>query len=239
MHLRMTGNLLLRPAGSRRGRRPDGERRDSAGRGCMSRIPTRATCGRGSRSTTARSSGSPTRGASATGSCSPRTRSTPTSPPGSGVEPLSGELTPEGLLRARGRAPGAAEVVSARTRRGIAGIGNIYADEALFRARLHPLSPAGLDEASSTAEELRDGIVDALELALRNRGLVDRRLPRRARRARLDAGRVPRPHPRGRALRALRRDDPADRGLAGARPTSAPAARSGCGRRGGDAGAAT
>jgi formamidopyrimidine-DNA glycosylase len=25
----------------------------------------------------------------------------------------------------------------------IAGIGNIYADEALFRARIHPLKPAG------------------------------------------------------------------------------------------------
>ena len=26
---------------------------------------------------------------------------------------------------------------------GVAGVGNIYADEALYRARLHPLSPAG------------------------------------------------------------------------------------------------
>ena len=52
---------------------------------------------------------------------------------------------------------------------GVAGVGNIYADEALFRARLHPLSPAG-----SMREEhhlaLRDGIVAALEAGLAEGG---------------------------------------------------------------------
>ena len=41
----------------------------------------------------------------------------------------------------------------------IAGIGNIYADEALFRARIHPLKPAGRLRRDEL-ERLRDAIVD-------------------------------------------------------------------------------
>ena len=44
---------------------------------------------------------------------------------------------------------------------GVAGVGNIYADEALFRARLHPLSPAGSMKPAHL-EALRDAIVAAL-----------------------------------------------------------------------------
>src|SRR4051812_8336750 len=59
-----------------------------------------------------------------------------------GVEPLGEELTGEALRRlARGRrAPVKAFLLDQRR---IAGVGNIYADEALFRARIHPLRPAG------------------------------------------------------------------------------------------------
>jgi len=49
--------------------------------------------------------------------------------------------------------------------KGVAGIGNIYADEALFRARLHPLSPAG-SMRPGHLEALRDGIVAALEAGI-------------------------------------------------------------------------
>ena len=62
----------------------------------------------------------------------------------------------------------AAEVLPA-DQSGIAGIGNIYADEALYRARLHPLSPAG-SMRREHVEALRDGIVDALEAGLSNGG---------------------------------------------------------------------
>ncbi len=81
-----------------------------------------------------------------------------------GIEPLGGELTPEALLDlAEGRrAPLKSFLLN---QAGVAGIGNIYADEALFRARLHPLSPAGSMKLEH-AEELRDGIVDALEAGL-------------------------------------------------------------------------
>jgi formamidopyrimidine-DNA glycosylase len=85
-----------------------------------------------------------------------------------GVEPLSDELTPEGLcaLAAGRRAPLKSFLLD---QSGIAGIGNIYADEALFRAHLHPLSPAGSMRAEH-CEALRDGIVEALELGLANGG---------------------------------------------------------------------
>ena len=78
-----------------------------------------------------------------------------------GVEPLSAAFTPQLL----------GEIAAARTaplksflldQSAIAGVGNIYADEALFWARLHPLSPAGSMRQPHHAA-LRDAIVAALE----------------------------------------------------------------------------
>ncbi len=85
-----------------------------------------------------------------------------------GVEPLDGELTPGliGRLAAGRTAPLKSFLLDQRR---IAGIGNIYADEALHRAALHPLSPAGSMRLEHW-EELRDGIVEALELGIRNGG---------------------------------------------------------------------
>ena len=85
-----------------------------------------------------------------------------------GVEPLSDGFTPEVL----------GEIAAARTaplksflldQSGIAGVGNIYADEALFRARLHPLSPAG-SMRSEHHQALRDAIVAALEAGIAGGG---------------------------------------------------------------------
>lgn len=47
----------------------------------------------------------------------------------------------------------------------VAGIGNIYADEALFRAQVHPLRPAG-SLRPGQYEELSRGIVEALTAGL-------------------------------------------------------------------------
>ncbi len=77
-----------------------------------------------------------------------------------GVEPFTPEFTTEYLRdAARGRiAPVKAFVLDQRR---VAGVGNIYADEALFRAGIHPLRPAGrLTRAQF--ERLRDAIEDAL-----------------------------------------------------------------------------
>src|SRR4051794_13434440 len=77
-----------------------------------------------------------------------------------GVEPLSDELTGAALrTMARGRrAPVKAFLLDQRR---IAGVGNIYADEALFRARIHPLRPAG-----SLKREQYDALAGAVREAL-------------------------------------------------------------------------
>jgi formamidopyrimidine-DNA glycosylase len=54
----------------------------------------------------------------------------------------------------------------------IAGLGNIYVCEALFRARLHPRTPA--HRAAGRAAELLRGIRAALRIALANRGTTMR-----------------------------------------------------------------
>jgi formamidopyrimidine-DNA glycosylase len=85
-----------------------------------------------------------------------------------GLEPLSDELTAEAIreLAADRRAPLKSFLLG---QAGVAGIGNIYADEALWRARLHPLSPAGSMKLEH-CEALRQGIVEALEAGLAHGG---------------------------------------------------------------------
>ena len=85
-----------------------------------------------------------------------------------GIEPLSDQLTPEALGRvALGRRAPLKSFLLDQS--GVAGIGNIYADEALWRAGLHPLSPAG-SMRMEHCEELSAAIVDTLEVALANGG---------------------------------------------------------------------
>src|SRR6476620_566572 len=85
-----------------------------------------------------------------------------------GVEPLSPEFTPEALgAMASGRTAPLKSFLLDQS--GVAGVGNIYADEALYRARLHPLSPAGSMKAEHL-EALRDAVVAALEAGLAGGG---------------------------------------------------------------------
>ena len=78
-----------------------------------------------------------------------------------GLEPLDGELTGEALRRmARGRrAPVKAFLLDQRR---IAGVGNIYADEALFRAGIHPLRPVG-SLTGAQYDALAGAVRDALQ----------------------------------------------------------------------------
>ncbi len=85
-----------------------------------------------------------------------------------GVDPLGPALTPAhfgDLARATRRAVKAFLLDQSR----VAGIGNIYACEALFEAGVHPLTPANR-LTRSRVEALRLGIVTVLERGLRNRG---------------------------------------------------------------------
>ena len=85
-----------------------------------------------------------------------------------GVEPLEPHFTAEALRElARGRrAPVKAFLLSQER---IAGVGNIYADEALFRARIHPLRPVGTLRRPQLAA-LRDAVVETLEAGIDARG---------------------------------------------------------------------
>ena len=111
----------------------------------------------------------------------------------------------------RGSRAGACAVKTAiLDQRTVAGVGNIYADEALWRARIHPLREArSLDAAEVRA--LHRAIRRALELGIARQGstLSDYRQPNGA--AGRDAGRVQGLRPRGRAVRPLRDADRAHR----------------------------
>ncbi len=85
-----------------------------------------------------------------------------------GLEPFDEGFTAEhlrGALRGR-RAPIKAMLLDQRR---IAGVGNIYADEALFRAGIHPLRAAGT-LTRAQAEALREGIVASLQAGIDARG---------------------------------------------------------------------
>jgi formamidopyrimidine-DNA glycosylase len=85
-----------------------------------------------------------------------------------GVEPFTPEFTAQHL---RGMARGRTAPVKAflLDQRRIAGVGNIYADEALFRAGVHPLRPAGRLTAGQWAD-LRDAIEEALAEGIEAKG---------------------------------------------------------------------
>jgi formamidopyrimidine-DNA glycosylase len=85
-----------------------------------------------------------------------------------GEEPLERGFTTRVLTQAlEGRhAPIKAALLDQRA---AAGIGNIYADEALWRARLHPLRPAGSLTAGEIAR-LRKAIRAALEMGIARQG---------------------------------------------------------------------
>jgi formamidopyrimidine-DNA glycosylase len=94
-----------------------------------------------------------------------------------GGEPLAGDFTPAVLAAALGRrkAPLKAALLDQRT---VAGVGNIYADEALWRAELHPLREAGSLSGPETTR-LRDAVVAALAAGIERQGatLRDYRQP--------------------------------------------------------------
>jgi formamidopyrimidine-DNA glycosylase len=85
-----------------------------------------------------------------------------------GPEPIDPSFTADDLYRRlKGRrAPLKALLLDQAV---VAGVGNIYADESLYRARIRPDRPAGRISRKS-AQRLRDALRDSLELAIGNRG---------------------------------------------------------------------
>jgi formamidopyrimidine-DNA glycosylase len=85
-----------------------------------------------------------------------------------GLEPFDEAFTTAHLraLARRCRAPVKAFLLDQKR---IAGVGNIYADEALFRARIHPLRPvAKLSRAQ--LEALREAVIASLEAGIAAKG---------------------------------------------------------------------
>jgi formamidopyrimidine-DNA glycosylase len=87
---------------------------------------------------------------------------------GLGAEPLEAGFTVAHLreLLAGRRAPLKSFLTDQRR---LAGVGNIYADEALFRARLHPLRPAG-GVGPREAQRLHAAVVETLCLGIEHEG---------------------------------------------------------------------
>jgi formamidopyrimidine-DNA glycosylase len=94
-----------------------------------------------------------------------------------GGEPLAPAFTMKRLAEAlaRRRAPVKAVILDQRR---LAGVGNIYADEALWRARVHPLRPAG-ELGEEELRALHRGIRAALKAGIERQGatLRDYRTP--------------------------------------------------------------
>jgi formamidopyrimidine-DNA glycosylase len=94
-----------------------------------------------------------------------------------GREPLDRAFTTKALSRALAdrRAPVKAALLDQRA---AAGVGNIYADEALWRARIHPLRPAGSLSPDEVAA-LRKSVREALRTGIARQGasLRDYRRP--------------------------------------------------------------
>jgi formamidopyrimidine-DNA glycosylase len=85
-----------------------------------------------------------------------------------GLEPFDEAFTATHLhaLARESRAPIKAFLLDQKR---IAGVGNIYADEALFRAGIHPLRPANrLSKAQ--VEALRDGVIASLSAGIAAKG---------------------------------------------------------------------
>jgi formamidopyrimidine-DNA glycosylase len=94
-----------------------------------------------------------------------------------GEEPLSRAFTPKSLAArlSRRRAPVKAALLDQRA---AAGMGNIYADEALWRAQIHPLRAAG-DLDADEIKRLHKAVREALKTGIARQGttLRDYRTP--------------------------------------------------------------
>ena len=81
-----------------------------------------------------------------------------------GVEPLSPDFTTD-ALRALARDRKQPVKAFLLTQERVAGVGNIYADEALFRARIHPQRPVGTLKRAQL-DALRQAVIESLEAGI-------------------------------------------------------------------------
>ncbi len=159
VHLRMTGALHFREQGGEQGREQGGEQGDEQGRELepYTRAVFQLDRGAQLRFVDLRKFGTidlAERMADAL--------------PALGPEPLSDAFTPDALWQALS---GRQQPIKAALldQRNVAGIGNIYADEALFLARLNPEAPAG-SLRPAERRRLHRAVRDVLEDGVRHGG---------------------------------------------------------------------
>jgi formamidopyrimidine-DNA glycosylase len=85
-----------------------------------------------------------------------------------GVEPLSPDFTTEYLREVARKRKQPVKAFLLNQER-IAGVGNIYADEALFKSRIHPERPVGTLKRDQL-EALREAVIESLEAGIDSRG---------------------------------------------------------------------
>jgi formamidopyrimidine-DNA glycosylase len=85
-----------------------------------------------------------------------------------GPEPLKADFTPQILAQRLSKHAAPIKAVLC-DQSSVAGIGNMYADEALFRARIHPLR-AGKSLSSKEIERLHRAIQEVLSAGIKNKG---------------------------------------------------------------------
>jgi formamidopyrimidine-DNA glycosylase len=86
-----------------------------------------------------------------------------------GVEPLDPEAFTTAHLRTLARASRAPIKAFLLDQRKLAGVGNIYADEALYRARIHPLRTTNTLKRAQL-DALREAVVASLEAGIAAKG---------------------------------------------------------------------
>ncbi len=90
-----------------------------------------------------------------------------------GPEPLNKEFTPEQFRGRLLRRLNSSIKAVLLDQTAIAGIGNIYADESLWRAKIHPATPVK-DIPTRKLRALFTGLREVLELSIKNGGSTDR-----------------------------------------------------------------
>jgi formamidopyrimidine-DNA glycosylase len=85
-----------------------------------------------------------------------------------GIEPLGPDFTADALreMAAGRKSPVKAFLLSQER---VAGVGNIYADEALWRAKIHPLRPVGTLKPKQV-DLLHESVIEVLKLGIDSKG---------------------------------------------------------------------
>ena len=90
-----------------------------------------------------------------------------------GPEPLSQDFTLAGFKKQLARRKNSSIKAAILDQSVLAGVGNIYADESLWLAKIHPATLSG-SLSDAQIKSLRQAIIDVLKISIKNGGSTDR-----------------------------------------------------------------